>query len=83
MITSLIAFIVAHPTTSTLVGYYVLSAAIGSLPAPVPTSSTFYQWFFKFSNTLAGNLARAFSSKLGVNGSSVPAAAPAPPEKKP
>ncbi|MGH8863084.1 MAG: hypothetical protein ACREVZ_00305 [Burkholderiales bacterium] len=56
----------AYPTISALVGYYVLSAAIGSLPAPQPTAGLFYQWFFKFSNTLAGNLTRAFSSKLPV-----------------
>ena len=68
-------FILSYPTTSTLVGYYIASAAIGSLPAPTPASGVFYQWFFKFSNTLAGNLTRAFSSKLGTT-NSAPAAEP-------
>ena len=66
-------FLALHQTISTLVSYYILSAAVGSLPAPQPDSGLFYQWFFKFSNTLAGNLARAFSSKLpvmNVNGKS-------------
>jgi hypothetical protein len=70
--TSIISFVQAHPTTVTLVAYYILSAAIGSLPAPGPASSNFYQWFFKFSNTLAGNLTRAFSSKLGGGNGSTP-----------
>lgn len=65
MLHSIAVFLQAHPTTSALVSYYVLSAAIGSLPAPGGASGLFYQWFFKFSNTLAGNLTRAFSAKLG------------------
>lgn len=63
---SIVVFFQAHPTSSTLVTYYVLSAAIGSLPAPRPDSGMFFVWFFKFSNTLAGNLSRAFSAKLGT-----------------
>lgn len=61
---SLIGLVQAHPTTFALVGYYVVSAAISSLPAPSAESHQFYRWFFQFSNTLAGNLNRAFSSKL-------------------
>jgi hypothetical protein len=60
------AVIQQYPTISALVAYYVASAAIGSLPAPSAASGVFYQWFFKFANTLAGNLTRAFSSKLGA-----------------
>lgn len=68
-------FLVLHQTISILVGYYILSAAVGSLPSPQPDSHMFYRWFFQFSNTLAGNLTRAFASKL-------PKDAVPPPEQK-
>jgi hypothetical protein len=61
---TVIGFIQAHPTTFTLIGYYVAISFVGSLPAPTATSSMFYQFVFKFVNTLAGNLARAYSSKV-------------------
>lgn len=49
--------------------YWVFSAAVGSLEAPTEKSSGFYRWAFKFLNTLAANVARAFSSKIpGLNG---------------
>lgn len=57
-------FLVLHQTISILVSYYITSAAIGSLPSPDKDSHKFYRWFFQFSNTLAGNLTRAFASKL-------------------
>lgn len=63
---SIIHFLQAHPTSSILVSYYIVSAFVGSLPAPQQTSGLFYQFAFKFSNTLAGNLTRAFSAKLGA-----------------
>lgn len=68
-------FLVAHQTISILVGYYVMSAAIGSLPSPDAESHKFYRWFFQFSNTLAGNLSRALASKLPKD---IP-----PPQEKP
>lgn len=58
------SFIVAHDTISTLVAYYVAISFTGSLPAPTAKSTMFYQFCFKFVNTLAGNLARAYSSKV-------------------
>jgi hypothetical protein len=57
-------FIVVHSTISSLVGYYIAISFVGSLPAPQASSSMFYQFVFKFVNTLAGNLARAYSSKV-------------------
>lgn len=57
-------WILAHPTISTLAAYYVLSAFIGALPAPTVTSTKFYQFFYKFTNTLGGNLTRAFATRL-------------------
>ena len=59
-----IAFIQAHPTSSALVGYYIAISFTGSLPAPMASSSMFYQFLFKFVNTLAGNLSRAYASKV-------------------
>lgn len=53
-----------HPYAMTLGTYWALSAFIGALPAPTGTSSQFYQFFFKFINTLGGNLLRAISTKV-------------------
>jgi hypothetical protein len=61
---AIIAFLQAHPTTSTLVAYYIASAFIGALPAPQATSGMFYNWFYKFLNTLGGNLSRAFATRV-------------------
>lgn len=57
---------VNHPTIAPLITYMAASAAIGSMPAPLSTSSMFYVWLFKFLNTFAANFSRAFSSKLGI-----------------
>ena len=62
--TQIWSFIVLHSTISSLIAYYVAISFVGSLPAPQATSSMFYQFTFKFINTLAGNLARAYSSKV-------------------
>lgn len=62
--TSLWQFIAAHPTTDTLVAYYVAISFVGSLPAPVASSSLFYVFCFRFANTLAGNLSRAYATKV-------------------
>lgn len=45
-------------------GYWVVSAAISALPAPTAQSKPFYQWFFKFANTIGANLARAYSTQI-------------------
>jgi len=60
----MLEFIQSHLTIISLVLFWVASAAIGSLPAPTATSSAFYVWFFKFSNTLIGALTRAYNSKV-------------------
>lgn len=48
--------------------YWVFSAAVGAMEAPTEKNGPFYRWAFKFFNTLAGNLSRAFSSKIPGNG---------------
>ncbi len=53
-----------HQTIAALVGYYIVSAAIGAMPAPTATDGRGYQFFFKFFNTLGGNLTRAFNSTV-------------------
>lgn len=55
---------VHHSAIVALIVYYVISAAISSLPSPTAKSGMFYLWFFKFSNTIAANLARAYSSAV-------------------
>jgi hypothetical protein len=62
--TGLIAFIKSHPTAFVLGLYYFASAFVGSLPMPAANSSMLYRFFFQFSNTLAANVMRAYSSKL-------------------
>lgn len=52
-----------------VVAYWLFSAAVGALEAPTEKNGPFYRWAFKFLNTLAGNISRAFSSKIpGANG---------------
>jgi hypothetical protein len=62
--TGIMEFISAHQVTASLVGYYVLSAAIGSMPMPDSTSGKGYRWAFQFLNTLSANISRAWASKL-------------------
>jgi len=62
--TAVIAFLQAHPTSSSLIAYYIAISFTGSLPAPTATSTMLYQFIFKFVNTLAGNLSRAYSTKI-------------------
>lgn len=56
-------FIKVHPF-ALLAAWWIYSAAIGALPAPNANSSAFYQWAFKFTNTIAANIARAYSTKV-------------------
>jgi hypothetical protein len=60
--TALFNLIEAHPTISVLIAYYLLSAAIGAMPAPTASDGRGYQFFFKFFNTIGGNLTRAFNT---------------------
>lgn len=57
-------FIVAHQVLCTLAGGYAWSAFISALPAPTATSSAMYQFWFKFFNLLAANIARAKSTAV-------------------
>lgn len=57
-------FLNDHQVLCTLAGGYVWSAFISALPAPQGTSSSMYQFWFKFLNVLAANIARASSTKV-------------------
>jgi hypothetical protein len=57
--------LIGNPHFWMLVGiYWVFSAAVGALEKPTDKSGSFYRWAFQFLNTLAGNLSRAFASKI-------------------
>jgi hypothetical protein len=42
----------------------VLSAFVGAFPAPTKESGIRYVWWFKFSNTVIGNIMRAKSTAI-------------------
>jgi hypothetical protein len=65
-ISTIWAWITAHPTTVTLFTYYVMASFVGSLAMPTDQSSGFYRFFFKFVNTLAANYTRASVSNTAV-----------------
>lgn len=56
--------LVDHQVIATGVAFALWSALIGALPSPSATSSTFYQFLFKFLNLLAANVIRAFNSQV-------------------
>ncbi len=56
-------WIMQHPL-QIIAGYYVYSAAVGSMPAPTDKSSTFYIWVHGFLHILAGNLSAAVAAKF-------------------
>lgn len=57
-----------HPaifaTVCTWIFNNIVTAFITSFPAPTKTSSTFYIWWFTFSNTVIGNIQRAKSTRI-------------------
>lgn len=55
-------YLQVHHTQDALIAYWLLSAAIGALPMPDDKSSKFYDWLFKFANTVGANLSRVNAS---------------------
>ena len=43
-------------TIVALAAYYIGSAAVSSMPPPTASSGPWYEWFYKFSNTLCANV---------------------------
>jgi len=52
----MISYLSEHSTTVLLVAYIVFSTAVSSMPPPANNASQFYQWFYKFANSLAANV---------------------------
>ena len=66
ILVSIWQWILAHPTSMSLGGFYVMSAFIGALQMPDNTSGSFYRFFFKFVNGIAANFSRAGASNTSA-----------------
>ena len=60
----LIALIVAHQVTSTIVACWVFSAGVGAMPTPAATSGPFYVWTFNFLHVVTAGIARLVATKF-------------------
>ena len=58
------AFISQHQFWIAVAVYWIYSAAVSSLPEPAGNGSPVYQWLYRFSHTIAGNLTTAFGSGI-------------------
>ena len=57
-------FLTHHQFWTAVAGYWIFSAAIGSMPEPGSNSGAGYLWVYRFLHTLAGNIATAFGSRI-------------------
>ncbi|HYR88988.1 MAG TPA: hypothetical protein VE422_33245 [Terriglobia bacterium] len=53
-----------HQFWIAVVIYWIFSAAVSSMPEPVPNGSSGYLWLYRFCHTTAGNITTAFGSKI-------------------
>ena len=53
-----------HQFWTAVAGYWIFSAAIGSMPEPASNNGAGYLWIYRFLHTLAGNIATAFGSRI-------------------
>lgn len=53
-----------HSELGHFILYFAGISFIGGMPAPTATSGVAYKWAFASLNSFAGNLARAFSTKI-------------------
>ena len=53
-----------HQYWTAVVIYWIFSAAVSSMPEPVPSGSSGYLWLYRFCHTTAGNITTAFGSKI-------------------
>lgn len=60
---TIVGILIAHPFWSGVVGYWIFSAAVSSLPVP-NGSGNGYKWLYAFLNKLAGNIFSAFGAKI-------------------
>src|SRR5262245_21497619 len=57
-------FITQHQFWIAVAVYWIYSAAVSALPEPAGNGSPVYQWLYRFSHTIAGNLTTAFGSGI-------------------
>src|SRR5262245_31485022 len=57
-------FITQHTFWTAVAAYWVFSAAVGALPAPVAGSKFVYRWMYRFLHTLAGNVAIVLGGRI-------------------
>jgi hypothetical protein len=60
----MMAFIFQHPYGIAVAVYWIYSAAVSVLPAPVPHGSPAYLWLYRFSHTIAGNMTTVLGSRI-------------------
>src|SRR5215472_12173280 len=60
----MLEFLSQHQFGIAVAGYWLFSAAVSSLPEPMPGGSAGYLWFYRFCHTSAGNITAAFGSKM-------------------
>ena len=53
-----------HQFWTSVVIYWMFSAAVSSMPEPGPNGSPAYLWFFRFLHSIAGNITTAFGGKI-------------------
>jgi hypothetical protein len=57
-------FVMQHQFWIAVAAYWIFSAAVSSLPDPVPNGSRGYLWLYRFCHTTAGNLSTVYAGKI-------------------
>jgi len=57
-------FLTQHQSLAALIGYWIFSAAVSSMPDPASSDKPGYLWLYRFCHTTAGNLSTVVSSKI-------------------
>src|SRR4051812_35505142 len=60
----MITFIAQHQFWTAVAGYWILSAAVSSLPEPGANSRPAYLWLYRFLHTIAGNITTALCRRI-------------------
>src|ERR1700734_2149893 len=57
-------FVTQHQFWAAVGIYWIFSAAVSSMPGPMPNGSPGYLWVYRFLHTVAGNVTTVFGSKI-------------------
>lgn len=57
-------FITQHEFWAAVGMYWIFSAAVSSMPAPLPNGNPVYLWIYRFLHTVAGNVTTVFGSRI-------------------